>query len=49
MMSKVLSIDLTADGVMVMSFCPGWVQTDMGGSGASTTTEQVFVKQAIYF
>ena len=44
MMSNVLSIDLAADGVLVMSFCPGWVQTDMGGSSASTTSEQVFVK-----
>ena len=41
MVTKVLSMDISGDGVLVVSFCPGWVQTDLGGPHASTTTEQV--------
>ncbi len=33
-LSKTLSIDLADDGIIAVSFCPGWVQTDMGGSNA---------------
>uniref|UniRef100_A0A914VK13 Oxidoreductase n=1 Tax=Plectus sambesii TaxID=2011161 RepID=A0A914VK13_9BILA len=33
-LTKTLSIDLAKDGILVVSFCPGWVQTDMGGSQA---------------
>jgi NAD(P)-dependent dehydrogenase (short-subunit alcohol dehydrogenase family) len=32
-----LSIDLAARGVTVAVFHPGWVQTDMGGAGATLT------------
>jgi NAD(P)-dependent dehydrogenase (short-subunit alcohol dehydrogenase family) len=34
MVTKSLSIDLAARGITVVSFHPGWVQTDMGGEGA---------------
>ncbi|CAD6192788.1 unnamed protein product [Caenorhabditis auriculariae] len=36
---KTLSIDLTGDHILVASFCPGWVQTDMGGQKAELTLE----------
>lgn len=32
-----LSVDLKARGITVLSFHPGWVQTDMGGSDAPVT------------
>lgn len=34
---KSLSIDLRPRDITVVSFCPGWVQTDMGGPDASLT------------
>ena len=34
-----LATDLKGDGVAVGIYHPGWVQTDMGGSGASITPE----------
>ena len=34
MVMKVLANDLGAQGVIVTSFHPGWVRTDMGGSNA---------------
>ena len=41
MMTKVLSLDLKSAGILVASFCPGWVQTDMGGPQAMLTPEKV--------
>jgi short-subunit dehydrogenase len=30
-----MSVDLKKDGILVAAFCPGWVQTDMGGPQAN--------------
>ena len=35
-----LATDLQADGIAVGIYHPGWVKTDMGGSGASITVDQ---------
>ena len=35
MVTKALSLDLTDKGITVVSFHPGWVQTDMGGEEAA--------------
>jgi NAD(P)-dependent dehydrogenase (short-subunit alcohol dehydrogenase family) len=32
-LTRVLSVELRADGILVNSVCPGWVATDMGGPG----------------
>ena len=32
-MSRILAAELSDDGVLVNAVCPGWVATDMGGSG----------------
>lgn len=40
MITKGLSIDLAERGITVVSVHPGWVQTDMGGSGADITASQ---------
>jgi len=39
MVMKTLSADLEEDGIRVVMFHPGWVQTDMGGSKAPVTAE----------
>lgn len=41
MLTKVLSIELKQDDILAVTFCPGWVQTDMGGPSAHLTAEQV--------
>lgn len=35
-----LANELKADGITVTSFHPGWVKTEMGGSGADITVEE---------
>ncbi|MFN8372167.1 MAG: SDR family oxidoreductase [Anaerolineae bacterium] len=40
MATRVLAGDLGAQGVITMMIHPGWVQTDMGGSGAPLSTQQ---------
>ena len=39
-LSKILSVELEKRGIYVNAICPGWVQTDMGGSNASLTIEE---------
>jgi len=39
-LSKILSVELEKREISVNAICPGWVQTDMGGSNASLTVEE---------
>jgi NAD(P)-dependent dehydrogenase (short-subunit alcohol dehydrogenase family) len=39
-LTRILASELRGSGILVNSVCPGWVQTDMGGSGASRTVEE---------
>ncbi len=39
-LTRILSSELRGSGILVNSVCPGWVQTDMGGSNASRTVEE---------
>ncbi len=39
-LTRILSSELRGTGILVNSVCPGWVQTDMGGSGASRSVEE---------
>lgn len=39
-LTRILSSELRGAGILVNSVCPGWVQTDMGGSSASRTVEE---------
>ena len=39
-LTRTLAADLRGTGVLVNSMCPGWVRTDMGGSGAPRSVEQ---------
>lgn len=38
--TRILHAEHAADGLRVNSVCPGWVQTDMGGAGATRTVEE---------
>lgn len=38
--TRMLSAELKGTDILVNSMCPGWVKTEMGGSGAPRTVEQ---------
>ncbi len=38
-LTRILSSELRGSGILVNSICPGWVQTDMGSSGAPRPVE----------
>ena len=40
MVTKSLSVDLKDDGIVAVAINPGWVKTDMGGTGAKITPEE---------
>ncbi|CAJ0603902.1 unnamed protein product [Cylicocyclus nassatus] len=37
---KTMAIDLEKEHILVAMFCPGWVQTDMGGAGATISIDE---------
>jgi NAD(P)-dependent dehydrogenase (short-subunit alcohol dehydrogenase family) len=39
-LTRILASELRGSGILVNSVCPGWVQTDMGGSGAPRPVEE---------
>jgi NAD(P)-dependent dehydrogenase (short-subunit alcohol dehydrogenase family) len=39
-LTRIFAHELADSGVKVNSACPGWVRTDMGGSGASRSVEE---------
>ena len=39
-LTRILSSELRGGGILVNSVSPGWVRTDMGGSGASRSVEE---------
>ncbi|CAI5453096.1 unnamed protein product [Caenorhabditis angaria] len=38
--NRTIAVDLEADGILAVAFCPGWVQTDLGTSNALLTVGQ---------
>ena len=49
MTTKMQSVELKDDNILVMSVCPGWVQTDMGTANAHLTPEQVWTQILRHF
>ena len=39
-LTRILANEESSSGILVNSLCPGWVQTDMGGSGATRSVDQ---------
>ena len=39
-LTRILASELLGSGILVNSVCPGWVRTDMGGSGATRSVEE---------
>src|SRR5919112_7566 len=39
-LTRILASELRGSGILVNSVCPGWVRTDMGGSGATRSVEE---------
>ena len=39
-LTRILASELRGSGILVNSVCPGWVQTDMGGSSAPRPVEE---------
>ncbi len=39
-LTRILASELRGSGILVNSVCPGWVQTDMGGSSAPRSVEE---------
>ena len=39
-LTRILASELRGSGILVNSVCPGWVQTDMGGSRAPRPPEE---------